>query len=215
VHCVDDYHLNFNFVASSTQSADKTQGTMAIAIYIVLCGQIIGEIDMGLDRNDFENEMDLILSKNHLPIDTHGIKQAIETTQDDLRSAIMNGQANLMLELDNRLRVLSARAFGADVSESKSAIDKAELEKVSIAKELELLREIKKQKNLQAGRAEQLFFRRMERVADAQLEIEIATTRLTNARVTAKESRAKLQALLDAKQKETTRQYKQYELSRY
>jgi hypothetical protein len=170
---------------------------------------------MGLDRNDFENEMDLILSKNHLPIDSHGIKQAIESTAEELRAAIMNGNSVLMVELDNRLRVLSARAFGADVSETKKTIDIAELEKVSIAKELELLREIKKQKNLQAGRAEQLFFRRMEKVADAQLQIEIATTRLTNARITSRESKAKLQALLDAKQRETTRQYKQYELSRY
>ncbi len=168
-----------------------------------------------VDMEDFHNEMDLILSKNHLPIDSHGIKQAIETTQDDLRSAIMNGNSVLMISLDNRLRVLSARQFGADVSESKSAIDKAELEKVSIAKELELLREIKKQKNLQAGKAEKLFFRRMEKVADAQLQIEIATTRLTSARVAAKESKAKLQALLDAKQRETTRQYERYELSRY
>jgi len=168
-----------------------------------------------VDMEEFSNEMDLILSKNHLPIDTNGIKQAIETTQDDLRSAIMNGNSNLMIELDNRMRVLSARQFGADVSETKKTIDIAELEKVSIAKELELLREIKKQKNLQAGKAEQLFFRRMEKVADAQLQIEIATTRLTNARITAKESKARLQALLDAKQRETTRQYERYELSRY
>jgi hypothetical protein len=168
-----------------------------------------------VDMEDFSNSMDIILAKNQLPIDSHGIKQAIETTQDDLRSAIMNGQANLMIELDNRLRVLSARQFGADVSETKKTIDIAELEKVSIAKELELLREIKKQKNLQAGRAEQLFFRRMEKVADAQLQIEIATTRLTNARITSRESKAKLQALLDEKQRETTRQYERYELSRY
>jgi hypothetical protein len=168
-----------------------------------------------LDMEEFHNELDTILSKNHLPIDTNGIKQAIETTQDELRSAIMNGQANLMIELDNRMRVLSARQFGADVSETKKTIDIAELEKVSIAKELELLREIKKQKNLQAGRAEQLFFRRMEKVADAQLQIEIATTRLTNARITSRESKAKLQALLDEKQRETTRQYERYELSRY
>jgi hypothetical protein len=168
-----------------------------------------------VDMEEFHNEMDLILAKKELPIDSHGIKQAIETTQDDLRSAIMNGQGNLMVELDNRLRVLSARQFGADVSESKSAIDKAELEKVSIAKELELLREIKKQKNLQAGKAEQLFFRRMEKVGEVQLQIETATTRLTSARVAAKESKAKLQALLDAKQRETTRQYERYELSRY
>jgi hypothetical protein len=168
-----------------------------------------------LDMEEFHNELDTILSKNHLPIDTNGIKQAIETTQDELRSAIMNGQANLMIELDNRLRVLSARAFGADVSETKKTIDIAELEKVSIAKELELLREIKKQKNLAAGRAEMLFQKRMEKVGQTQLQIEIATTRLTNARITAKESKAKLQALLDEKQRETTRQYERYELSRY
>jgi hypothetical protein len=168
-----------------------------------------------LDMEDFNNSMDLILSKNQIPIDSHGIKQAIETTQDAIREAVTNGDGELLITLDNRLRILTARAFGADVSETKKTIDIAELEKVSIAKELELLREIKKQKNLQAGKAEQLFFRRMEKVADAQLQIEIATNRLTNARITSRESKAKLQALLDAKQKETTRQYERYELSRY
>jgi hypothetical protein len=168
-----------------------------------------------LDMEEFHNEMDLILSKNHLPIDTNGIKQAIETTQDDLRSAIMNGNSNLMIELDNRMRVLSARQFGADVSETKKTIDIAELEKISIAKELELLRLIKKQKNLAAGRAEMLFQKRMEKVADAQLQIEIATTRLTNARITSRESKAKLQALLDAKQKEQASAYEKYDLSKY
>jgi hypothetical protein len=170
---------------------------------------------MGLDMNDFENEMDLILAKNHLPSDTNGIKQAIESTADELRAAIMNGRSELMIELDNRMRVLSARAFGADVSDTKKTIDKAELEKISIAKELELLREIKKQKNLQAGKAEQLFFRRMEKVADAQLQIEMANSRLTSARVLAKESKAKLQKLLDAKQQQVTNQRERYELSRY
>jgi DNA polymerase III delta prime subunit len=187
------------------------------ANFLVSLRVLLGVKQMGyeLDMEDFHNELDAILSKNHLPIDSHGIKQAIETTQDDLRSAIMNGQANLMIELDNRLRVLSARAFGAEVSDAKKTIDSAEREKISIAKELELLREIKRQKNLQAGKAEQLFLARMQKVQDQQLQIEIATTRLTSARVAAKESKAKLQALLDAKQRETTRQYKQYELSRY
>jgi hypothetical protein len=110
---------------------------------------------------------------------------------------------------------LSARAFGADVSDTKKLIDKAELEKISIAKELELLRDIKKLKNLSAGRAEMLFHKRMEKVGQAELQIQFAESRLTNARITSRESKAKLQKLLDAKQKETSRQYEKYELSKY
>jgi hypothetical protein len=165
--------------------------------------------------NDFDNTMNTILAKNNLPEDLDGINQAIETTQADIQAAVLSGNAEQLIELDSRMRILMARQFGADVSKTKSLIDKAELEKISIAKELELLREIKKQKNLQAGKAEQLFFRRMEKVGQAELQIQFAENRLTNARVTAKESKAKLQALLDTKQKETSRQYERYEISKY
>jgi hypothetical protein len=164
---------------------------------------------------DYYNEMDTILAKKDLPIDSHGLKQAMETTQSDISAAILDGNAALMVELDNRMRVLAARQFGSTVAETKKAIDAAESEKISIAKELELLRGIKKQKNLQAGRAEQLFLKRMERVADAELQIEMATIRLTSARVAAKESKARLQSLLDAKQKEQAKTYERYELSRF
>jgi hypothetical protein len=168
-----------------------------------------------IDMEEYYNELDTILAKKDLPSDSHGIKQAIESTADELRAAVMNGNSNLMISLDNRLRVLSARAFGADVSDTKKTIDTAEREKISIAKELEILRLIKKQKNLAAGRTEKLFFKRMEKVGQAQLQIELAESRLTSARVTSRESRAKLQALLDAKQRENTRQYKRYELSKF
>jgi multidrug resistance efflux pump len=170
---------------------------------------------MGIDMNEFENSMDIILAKKDLPSDTNGIKQAIESTANELREAVTNGDGELLITLDSRLRILSARQFGADVSETKKAIDTAEREKISIAKELEILRAIKKQKNLAAGRTENLFFRRMEKVADAELQIEMANSRLTSARVLAKESKAKLQKLLDAKQKETTRQYERYELTKF
>jgi hypothetical protein len=165
--------------------------------------------------NDFDNEMDLILAKKDLPNDAQGIKQAIETTQDELRTAVMNGDSEQLISLDNRLRVLSARLFGSEVSDTKKLIDKAELEKISIAKELELLRDIKKLKNLSAGRAEMLFHKRMEKVGQAELQIQFAESRLTNARVTSRESKAKLQKLLDVKQNETSRQYEKYELSKY
>ncbi len=164
---------------------------------------------------DFNNEMDKILAKNELPKDLDGIRQTIETTQDEIRNAVMNGDSNLMIELDNRMRVLNARAFGASVSETKKLIDNAELEKISIGKEIEILRNIKKLKNLAAGRAEMLFHKRMEKVGQAEFQIQLAQSRLTDARVTIRESKAKLQALLDAKQKETSRQYERYEISKY
>jgi hypothetical protein len=159
--------------------------------------------------NDFHN------AKNNLPNESIGIKQAIEQAQDEIRTAIMNGQSEKMIELDSRLRILSARLFGADVSDTKKAIDKAELEKISIAKEVEILRAIKKQKNLSAGRAEMLFHKRMEKVNEAEFQIQLAENRLESARITSRESKAKLQKILDAKQKETSRQYEKYELSRY
>jgi hypothetical protein len=164
------------------------------------------------DMEDYHNE---IMEKKDLPIDLDGIKQAIETTQEEIRTAVMNGLAERMIELDNRMRILLARQFGVVVSETKKLIDKAELEKLAIAKELELLREIKKQKNLQAGKVEQLFFRRMQKVADAQLQIEMANSRLMSARVTIRESKAKLQRLLDEKQKEQANAYQNYELLKY
>ncbi len=167
------------------------------------------------DMNDFHNTMDAILAKNNLPNDTHGIKQAIETTAGELREAVMNGNSNLMIELDARMRILSARQFGANVSDTKKLIDTAEREKISIAKELELLREIKKQKNLAAGRAEMLFQKRMQKVNQAEFQIQLAENRLTDARITARESKVKLQKLLDAKQKEQASAYEKYELSKY
>jgi hypothetical protein len=151
-----------------------------------------------MDMEDFNNEMDKILDKGKTPDDSHAIKQLIESTQDEIRAAVMNGDSNLMIELDNRMRVLSARAFGANVAETKKLIDKSESEKISIAKQIEILRDIKKLKNLAAGRAEMLFQARMEKVNQAEFQIQLAEDRLTNARVLARESNAKLQKLLDA-----------------
>jgi hypothetical protein len=154
-------------------------------------------------------------AKNNLPNESIGIKQAIEQAQDEIRTAIMNGQSEKMVELDSRLRILSARQFGADVSDTKKAIDKAELEKISIAKEVEILRAIKKQKNLSAGRAEMLLQKRMEKVNQAEFQIQLAENRLESARITSRESKAKLQKILDAKQKEQASVYEKYELSKY
>jgi hypothetical protein len=168
-----------------------------------------------LDMEHFNNEMDIILARNNLPNDTHAIRQALETTQDEIREAVTNGEAEKLIELDNRMRVLSARLFGSDVSDTKKMIDTAEREKISIGKELEILREIKKQKNFAAGRAQELFRARMEKINRAEFDIQLAENRLESARVTSRESKAKLQKLLDAKQKETSGQYKNYELSKY
>jgi hypothetical protein len=168
-----------------------------------------------VDMEDFNNEMDIILARNNLPNDSQAIRQAIESTADELRAAVLDGNSTLMIELDNRMRVLSARQFGADCSETKKFIDTAEREKISIGKELEILREIKKLKNFAAGRAEMLFQKRMEKVGQAEFQIQLAENRLESARITSRESKAKLQKLLDAKQKETSGQYKNYELSKY
>jgi hypothetical protein len=151
-----------------------------------------------MDMEDFNKSMDKILCKNNLPDDSHGIKQAIESTQADIQAAVLDGSSAKLIELDSRMRILSARAFGADVAETKKLIDKAESEKISIAKEVEILRAIKKLKNLAAGRAEMLFQARMEKVNQAEFQIQLAEDRLTNARVLARESNAKLQKLLDA-----------------
>ncbi len=168
-----------------------------------------------LDMNDFNNNLDTILAKNTLPDDLHGINQAIERAQTDIQAAVLEGDATKLIELDARLRILSARQFGASVSETKKLIDSSEREKISIAKEIEILRNIKKLKNLAAGRAEMLFQARMEKVNQAEFQIQLAESRLTNARVTARESKAKLQALLDAKQKEQASAYENYQLSKY
>jgi hypothetical protein len=168
-----------------------------------------------LDMNDFNNNLDSILAKNNLPDDSIGINQSIESTKDELRAAIMNGQSEKMIELDNRLRVLSARQFGASVSETKNLIDKAELEKISIAKELERLRDIKKQKNIAARRTEELLRARMLKVQAAEFDIQISESRLESARVLSRESKDKLQKLLNEKQQEVTNQRERYEISRY
>ncbi len=168
-----------------------------------------------LDMNDFNNNLDVILAKNTLPDDLIGINQAIERAQTDIQAAVLDGNSSLIIELDSRLRILSARQFGASVSETKKLIDSSEREKISIAKELELLRGIKKLKNLAAGRAEMLFQARMEKVQAAEYQIQLAENRLTNARVTIRESKAKLQALLDEKQREQASAYENYQLFKY
>ncbi len=168
-----------------------------------------------LEMNDFHNQMDKILAKNELPLDANGIKQAIESTQDEIREAVTKGSGERLIELDARMRILLARQFGAVCSDTKKLIDTAEREKISIAKEIETLREIKKQKNLAAGRAQELFRARMKKVQDAELQIQFAESRLTNVRVTSRESKAKLQKILDAKQKEQASAYERYELSKY
>ncbi len=155
------------------------------------------------------------IEKKDLPNDSHGIKQAIESTKHDIQAAVLDGNAELLVSLDSRLRILSARLFGADVSATKSLIDKAELEKISIAKEIENLRNVKKQKNIAAGRAQIVFQKRLERVNRAEFEIQLAENRLTSARVLGRESNAKLQKLLNAKQRETSVAYEKYELSKY
>ncbi len=165
--------------------------------------------------NEFDNTMDSILAKNTLPDDLHGINQAIERAQADIQAAVLDGSAERLIELDNRLRVLSARQFGASVSETKKLIDTAEREKISIAKEISILRDVKKLKNLAAGRAENLFMARMEKVGQAEYQIQLAESRLTNARVTIRESKAKLQKLLNEKQQEVTKQTERYEYSKY
>jgi hypothetical protein len=165
--------------------------------------------------NDFHNTMDAVLAKNNLPDDLLGIKQTIESTQDELRAAVLEGDATKLIELDNRMRILTARQFGANVVETKNLIDKSELEKNSIAKELGILREVKKQKNLAAGRAQELFRARMQKVNQAEFQIQLAENRLESARVTSRESKDKLQKLLDAKQKEQASAYEKYELSKY
>ncbi len=168
-----------------------------------------------LDMNDFNNNLDSILAKNTLPDDSIGINQSIESTKEELRAAVLEGDSNKLVELDSRLRILSARQFGASVSETKKLIDSAEREKISIAKELEILRNIKKLKNLAAGRAEMLFQARMEKVQRAEFDIQVAESRLTNARVTSRESKDKLQKLLNEKQQEVTNQTERYELFKY
>jgi hypothetical protein len=55
----------------------------------------------------------------------------------------------------------------------------------------------------------------MEKVGQAEFQIQLAENRLTNARVSSRESKAKLQKLLDEKQQEVTNQRERYELSRY
>jgi putative cell wall-binding protein len=154
--------------------------------------------------------MDLVIDN-----DTHALRQAIETTQDELRAAVLDGNAERLIELDSRMRVLSARLFGSDVSDTKKMIDKSEREKISIGKELEILREIKKQKNFAAGRAQELLRARIEKVSRAEFQVQLAENRLESARVTSRESKAKLQKLLDAKQKEQASAYERYELSKY
>jgi hypothetical protein len=180
-------------------------------------GKDYGGKNMGyqMDMEEFNNKMDTILAKNNLPNESIGIKQTIESTQDELRAAVLDGDSTKLIELDARMRILMARQFGANVAETKKLIDKAELEKISIAKEIEILRGIKKLKNFAAGRAEMLFQARMEKVGQAELQIQMATSRLMSARVTSRESKAKLQNLLDVKAREQASVYEKYELSKY
>ncbi len=147
---------------------------------------------------------------NEIPLDSQSLKNAIESTKADIQAAVLDGNAELLIKLDNRMRILSARSFGVDCSETKKTIDSTEQSKIKIAKEIKILREIKKNKNLALGRAQILYQKRLERVNRAEFEIQLAENKLTSARVLGREANAKLQKLLDAKQRETSVAYEKY-----
>jgi hypothetical protein len=138
------------------------------------------------------------------------LRQVLEHTQESMREAVMNGQGEKIYELDNQARSLSGRIFSATVAETKRGIDDAEAVKVDSQRRLELLRDFKKVRNLQAGRAENLFLARMAKVQEAEMAIQMEQSRYQQTLVSRRELKARLQALLKAKQDEQEKQYEQY-----
>ncbi len=138
------------------------------------------------------------------------LKQVLEFTQESLREAVMAGDGERLIELDGKVRSLRNRIFAATISETRSGIDSAEAAKISIAKLIEQLRDVKKARNLQLGRAQDLFNARAAKVQKAELAIQMAESNLTSARVSSRELKARLEALLKAKLTEQEKLYEQY-----
>jgi hypothetical protein len=138
------------------------------------------------------------------------LKQVLEHTQESLREAVMAGDGARLIELDGQVRSLRNRIFAATISETRNGIDSAEAAKISIAKQIEQLRDVKKARNLQLGRAQDLFNARATKVQKAELAIQMAESNLTSARVSSRELKVRLEALLKAKLTEQEKQYEQY-----
>ncbi len=155
-----------------------------------------------VDMNEFHNTMDSILAKNNLPNDTESIRRAMEQTQVDIQEAVLDGNGSLMVELGERMRVLSARAFGASVSETKAAIEKNDARKGVIAKEVDALREIKGLRNRQLGRAMMVVNRRQVNVNKVQFAIELAENELESIRVGNREMKKRLDDMKQTKLRE-------------
>ncbi len=138
------------------------------------------------------------------------LKQVLEFTQESMREAVMAGDGERLIELDGQVRSLRNRIYAATISETHSGIDSAEAAKISIAKQIEQLRDVKKARNLQLGRAQDLFNARAAKVQKAELALQMAESNLTSARVSSRELKARLEALLKAKLTEQEKLYEQY-----
>jgi chromosome segregation ATPase len=138
------------------------------------------------------------------------LRQVLEHAQESMREAVMNGNGERLIELDGQVRSLRNRIFAATLTETRNGIDSAEAAKVSIAKQIEQLRAVKKARNLQLGRAQDLFNARAAKVQKAELSIQMAESNLTTARISCRELKARLENLLKAKLTEQEKLYEQY-----
>jgi hypothetical protein len=138
------------------------------------------------------------------------LRQVLEHTQELMREAVMNGDGERLIELDNQIRSLSSRIFSADVAETKAGIDAAEQEKIDSKQRMELLRDFKKGRNMQLLKAIKLYEARLARVQEAELAYQMEESKYQQTLVSRRELKAKLENLLKAKQAEQEKMYEQF-----
>jgi hypothetical protein len=149
----------------------------------------------GLDMNDFDNEMDLILSNGVLPSSTADLLALRERLTLDMETAITSGDTTKMLRLDQQIKSLEPRLFAAKVENLKQMILLNAERKAEINTELDALRGEKKRLNEKLARAITLTEKRGERVVRADFALSLAEQELESVRVGMRESRERLEQI--------------------
>ncbi len=148
-----------------------------------------------LDMNDFNNEMDLILSNGVLPSSTADLLALRERLTLDMENAITSGNTSKMLTLDQQIKSLEPRLFAAKVENLKQSLELSSERKTEIVTEVDALRAERKRLNEKLARAIVLTEKRGERVVRADFALSLAEQELESIRVGMRESREKLEQI--------------------
>jgi chromosome segregation ATPase len=113
----------------------------------------------------------------------------------ELSDAIMSGETQKVLILDQQIKSLEPRLFVARMENLKQTIELSAERKGELATEIAALRAEKQRLNGKLARAIELTEQRGERVVRAEFALSIAEQELESVRVGMRETRAKLEQI--------------------